>query len=492
MRLAWFSPMPPVRSGIATCSAELVAALSGEHQIDVYVDSGFAKPAADGRTAEASAGQAQLQHDGVRSAHDFVWRQRQRPYDLTVYQLGNSSHHDYLWPYLFRYPGLAVLHDAHLHHARAAALLRTRRAGDYRAEFAANHPGVSADAAELAVAGFDNHLYYSWPMTRLVVLASRMTAVHARPIADALREEYPGGAIESIRLGHGVLVGAEAVAESRARVRRARGIPDDALLFGVCGGLTPEKRIPQILDALAHVLAYAPSAHLLLAGAPPRHYDVAADVQARGLGAHVTLTHYIDSDEDLTAHLAACDVSLNLRWPTAREMSGPWLRALAAGRPTIVMDLAHLTDIPSLDPRTWRENHVPPNPEPRTPNLESRVPSPESRAPSPEPRAPITVAIDILDEDHSLRLAMRRLATDADLRTRLGAAGQRYWQREHSLDAMLDDYRRLLPLAAARPVPRVELPAHLVNDGGTQLRLLSRALGLGGTLGERSIPGLLE
>ena len=27
----------------------------------------------------------------------------------------------------------------------------------------------------------------------------------------------------------------------------------------------------------------------------------------------------------------ACDVSLNLRWPTAREMSGPWLRALAAG-----------------------------------------------------------------------------------------------------------------------------------------------------------------
>ena len=191
----------------------------------------------------------------------------------------------------------------------------------------------------------------------------------------------------------------------------------------------------------------------------------------------------------LTAHLAACDVSLNLRWPTAREMSGPWLRALAAGRPTIVMDLAHLTDIPSLDPRTWRENYVPPSPEPPPSRsaLRRGRPSPDRRAPDP-----VTVAIDILDEDHSLRLAMRRLATDADLRARLGAAGQRYWQREHSLDAMLDDYRRLLPLAAARPVPRVELPAHLVNDGGTRLRLLSRALGLGGALGERSIPGLLE
>ena len=108
MRLAWFSPMPPVPSGIAACSAGLVAALGDEHQIDVYVDEPVTRLA-----------------PGTRSAHEFVWRHRLDPYDLTVYQLGNSSHHDFLWPYLFRYPGLTVLHDAHLHHARAAALLRT-------------------------------------------------------------------------------------------------------------------------------------------------------------------------------------------------------------------------------------------------------------------------------------------------------------------------------------------------------------------------------
>ena len=78
-----------------------------------------------------------------------------------------------------------MLHDAHLHHARAAALLRTQRADDYRAEFVANHPGVTPDLAELAIAGFDNHLYYSWPMTRLVVQASRLTAVHAPALARA-------------------------------------------------------------------------------------------------------------------------------------------------------------------------------------------------------------------------------------------------------------------------------------------------------------------
>ena len=49
------------------------------------------------------------------------------------------------------------------HHARAAALLRTRRADDYRAEVAACHPDVSPDLAELAVAGFDTHLVLFGP-----------------------------------------------------------------------------------------------------------------------------------------------------------------------------------------------------------------------------------------------------------------------------------------------------------------------------------------
>src|SRR5207245_704895 len=63
----------------------------------------------------------------------------------------------------------------------------------------------------------------------------------------------------------------------------------------------------------------------------------------------------------------------------------------------------------------------------------------------------ICVAIDILDEDHSLRLAMRRLAGDADLRAQLGRAGREWWAREHSVDAMADDYERVMRDAATRP-----------------------------------------
>jgi glycosyltransferase involved in cell wall biosynthesis len=467
MRLAWFSPMPPVQTGVASVSADLVRALGREHAVDVYTHA---------------------------TAHDFVWRQRQRSYDLIVYQIGNSSHHDYIWPYLFRYPGLTVLHDAHLHHARAATLLRTRRARDYRVEFAANHPDANPDLAELAVAGFDNHLYYSWPMTRLVIEASKVTAVHTAALAASLRDEHPAARIEAIRLAHGEAIPPGRARAARARVRDRHGIPGDAVLFGVFGGLTPEKRIPQVLDAVAAVLPYAPGARLLLAGAAAQHFDAGAAVRDRGLETHVTMAGYLPGDDAFTDHLAACDVSIHVRWPTAREMSGPWLRALAAGLPTITTDLAHLADVPSLDPRTWsmrpgsgirdpgsdsesNAHFMTADPASRPSRASGRPELVEGRIPHP-----VTIAIDILDEDHSLRLAMRRLATDPALRASLAASAQAYWEREHSMPRMVEDYRRVIADAVAAPTPKPPSPAHLVNDGDRKLKDLLRPFAITGVL----------
>ena len=434
-RLAWFSPMPPVRTGVAVYSADIVEALRGDHEIDVFTD--HPSP-------------------GSRPAHDFIWEHQRRPYDLPVYQLGNSSFHDYTWPYLFRYPGLSVLHDAHLHHARAAQLLRVKRVDEYRTEFAANHPAAPAEMAELAIAGFDSYLYYRWPMRRLVVQTSRAVAVHARLMADDLRDECPGALVETIRLGHGERVDRDRVQRARAHVRSRYGLADDTVIFGVFGALTPEKRIAQVLDAFADVRPFAPNARVLLAGPTAAHYDVAADIERKSLRASVVRTGYLPDDE-LTDHLAACDVSLNLRWPTARELSGPWLRALAAGLPTIVMDLAHTADIPALDPRTWTVTNT---------------------------GEPVAVSIDILDEAHSLRLAMRRLVADATLRAQLGAAAAAYWVREHSMETMLDDYRAVIDRTMALPsrTQAAELPAHLTDRGDRRLEALLHPFGLGVTL----------
>lgn len=436
--------MPPIATGIARCSADIIAGLEASHQVDIFVDQRNLPPR--GTTTR------------LRSAHEFAPIHRQRPYDLIVYQLGNSSHHDYQWPYLFRYPGLVVLHDVHLHHARAACLLRTFRADDYRAEFAWNHPQAPAAAAELAVAGFDNHLHYAWPMTRLVVASARAVAVHTNAAAGQLRIESPGASIHTIRLGHGVPLSPDEAPARGAAARRRLGIPATATIFGCFGGLTPDKRVPQILDAFAAIRGYAPDAHLLLAGQVPQQFDVTPQIDALGLRACTTLTGYLQSDDELTDCIAAADVALNLRWPTAREVSGPWLRCLAAGKPTVTIDLVHAADVPSLDPRTWQAT------------------GPDAT------EAPCTVAIDILDEAHSLRLAMKRLAADANLRDRLGEAARRYWAAHHSIAGMIADYETLIDELRSQPAgidrPEAGLPPHVLHDGGSTLRTLTADIGV--------------
>jgi glycosyltransferase involved in cell wall biosynthesis len=443
-RLAWFSPMPPVATGIARCSADLVEALAGEHEIDVFVDE------RNTRGLEPVAGPR-----SIESAHAFVWQHGRRPFDLVVYQLGNSSYHNYQWPYLFRYPGLVVLHDAHLHHARAANMLLTCRADDYRREFAWNHPNADPAMAELAARGFDNHLHYFWPMTRLVARTSRVVAVHTPTLARWLRDDVPDARVEALRLGHGKLLTDEESVELGARARARHAIPPGAFVFGCYGALTPDKRLPQILAAVAATRAYAPAAHLLLAGASTAESDLRRDIARHGLAGSCTLTGYLETDDEFTACIAAADVSLNLRWPTAREVSGPWLRSLAAGKPTVTIDLEHMAEVPSVDPRTWRT-------------------WPEIAGGSP----PCTVSIDIVDEDHSLRLALRRLATDVSFRTALGQAARRYWLANHALDVSLSDYRRAIARALAEPVPRPPLPPHLLDNGSRTLAGVMSEFGL--------------
>ena len=424
MRLAWCSPLPPVRSGIAGYSADILPLLAARHTVEVFVASRDEVAWASAHGLEAAP------------AHDLVWKHARAPYDLIAYQLGNSWCHDYMWPYIFQLPGLVVLHDGHLHHARAWSLLRRQRRDEYRAEFEYAHPEAPPNSAAIGLAGFAGPVYYFWPMLRAVVDAARTSVVHSHGLASSLRQMYPGRDVESIRMG---VPDPIAGASERERIRARHAVPPETMLVAAYGGVTPEKRIPQILRALAATRLVQPNLKLLLVGATTDHYDPKADAAATGVSDLVTVTGYVP-DSELPAYLAAADVACCLRWPSAQETSASWLRCLAAGLPTIITDLAHQSELPTLDPRNWAVQHG-------LPTLANQT--------------PVAVAIDILDEDHSLALALRRLVTDAALRQQLARAARSHWVSQHQLDHMADDYDRVLTAAALRSAPGAALPPHL-------------------------------
>lgn len=445
MRLAWFTPLPPTRSGIADYSMEVLPSLADRFGIDVFVAS----------TAERQEAAPRLPGLRVQDAHDFVWRHHTAPYDLTVFQMGNAWCHDYMWPYLFRYPGLVVLHDAHLHHARAWSLLRRRRSAEYRAELAFNHPELAPSAAEAALSGFAGPLYYFWPMLRSVVTSARAVAVHNPRLGEHLSTTFPDAAITAVRMGVPAPVGSDGVVRE---LRRRHGLEPGTVVLAAFGAVTPEKRIDTLLRAFARTRAAGANAHLLLVGQMMPHYDVAAAVRAAGVADAVSVTGFVD-DESLAGYVRLTDVAVCLRWPTGGETSASWLRAIAGGRATIVMDLAQHVDVSTLDPRSWAVVHA---------------------RPTLAPPDPIAVSIDLMDEDHSLGLALRRLVSDAPLRAALGNAAASHWATHHTVEHMVGDYIGLLVDAGRRAAPARDLPAHLRPDGLQHARALLAPFGVDG------------
>src|SRR5262245_34826170 len=106
MRLAWCRPTTTTSDRLDDTAA-LIAELQSDHEI-TRLD----------RT----------------SMHDLVRLDFRAPFDLRVYELADTDEHEFLWPYVFHYPGVLRLRSASLHHSRAASLSRHRRGQDRRAE----------------------------------------------------------------------------------------------------------------------------------------------------------------------------------------------------------------------------------------------------------------------------------------------------------------------------------------------------------------------
>jgi hypothetical protein len=83
MRIAFFSPLPPTRSGIADYSAALLEPLSKIVHVDTFCEKSHFDPS---------------------------------QYDIAVYQLGNNPHHEFAYEAALQHPGVAVMHEANLHH----------------------------------------------------------------------------------------------------------------------------------------------------------------------------------------------------------------------------------------------------------------------------------------------------------------------------------------------------------------------------------------
>src|SRR5206468_724169 len=113
------------------------------------------------------------------------------------------------------------------------------------------------------------------------------------------------------------------------------------------GHINPYKRVEAVLRAVKDLRASRPDVRYLLVGSISPSYDVRAAIGRAGLEDSVTVTGYVDRTafED---YVAAADICLNLRHPTAGETSASALRlgrnAATARRAAVGADGRRTTD----------------------------------------------------------------------------------------------------------------------------------------------------
>jgi glycosyltransferase involved in cell wall biosynthesis len=306
MKVAYYSPMPPSRSGIADYSELLLPALRERIEEVVVAQPGKRRPRAD----------------------------------VALYHVGNDpDSHAWIVDALRERRGVVVLHEFVLHHLIAGVTIGR---GDSEAYVDAMERDLGVPGRLLALGVLENLLPLIWetqperfPLASAILDLADGLIVHSQYVERLAREAGYAGRLW--RIPH--------PAWPAHQVAPAPDVAGEPLV-ACFGNLNMNKRIPQVLEAFRLLRERRPGARLLLAGAAVERFELDRRVERLGLDGDALVRMDYVPEERLWSLMAAADVLVNLRSPTMGETSGAVIRGLSLGKAMLVSDVGWFSELP--------------------------------------------------------------------------------------------------------------------------------------------------
>jgi glycosyltransferase involved in cell wall biosynthesis len=334
-RIAWLSPLPPQKSGIANYSYWLIKALKPHLDMDLYYDT------------ELPLTELQDEFD-LYPMSEFP--DHRETYDEVIYHLGNhSGFHKKIYQLAWKFPGTVVLHDynlsAFMHdsfYLQADWQLYEQALVNSNGE--AQHKGLKGLVPQL------RRNVNGLPMSHAIVNSSRKVVVHHRWVKNQFRNNDH---IEVIP--HFAKINISPTLEQIARFKERFFIKDNHFLIS-CLGFVNRNKLPELqVRVVKKLLAEGFPVHLLFAGeTSPEVRALQVEEEVSEYREYITFTGYLDEPDYFNA-LFASDVLINLRNPSNGEASGTLMHALAAAKPAIISDNNQYREFP--DNVCWKLSH---------------------------------------------------------------------------------------------------------------------------------------
>jgi glycosyltransferase involved in cell wall biosynthesis len=332
-KLAFVSPLPPEKTGIADYSAELLPELARHYDITVIVQ----QEAVSDAWAQANA-----------PIQDAAWlRQHAHEFDRVLYQMGNSDKHIYMFALMEDIPGVLVLHDFFLSGLLAwcmeeqPAYKNAWTKALYQSHgWCALQERFKPDNAAQVVT--------KWPCNLAVLQQALGVIVHSdfsRQLAKRYYGDHAADGWSVIPLLHQI-----AEQSDRSHARESLNLLTNDFVICSFGALGESKLNHRLLDAwLASPLSKAANCRLVFVGESQGDdygHNLTHKIAQSTAKDRIVITGWA-SDETYRTWLAAADMGVQLRSLSLGETSGTVLDCMNYGLSTIVNAHGSMAELPT-------------------------------------------------------------------------------------------------------------------------------------------------
>lgn len=326
-KIAYVSPFPPQRSGIADYSFEIVQNLKQYVDITIYLED-----------ENSVADKLDLETKNISLLPQEISK-----YDCVIYHIGNNTNfHTKIYKMAWQYPGIVVIHDFNIHPFLADAFLG--KDDEYLYADALSKGYGELGKSSYQAIKFDEIQPEIWkfPMSHALAKRSLATIVHSRWVREELQEidnvfVIPLGSIDKSR---------DFILNDNSFKTRF-GISHQNFLISTFGFVHRLKRLPEILQAVKILREKGYPLQLLIAGElVDSSLNLEQEIESLGISDSVIMTGYLNAD-DFEAGMRLSDIVLNLRYPSFGESSASLMTALGYGKACIISDYHQFAELPN-------------------------------------------------------------------------------------------------------------------------------------------------
>ena len=332
-KIALFTPLNPIKSGISDYSEDLIPFLTKFMDIDIFIDESY-----------LPSSQSIKQFCSIFPAKKF--ENMHNSYDMIVYQVGNSEFHTYMIDYMSKFPGIMVQHDLILHGLVYTDCSNKKGFNKEKyLDYVFENYGYSKyikTSDKISQGQFLDFFDNTQNFAKIFVDENYLTLVHNDYSKKFLLKQISFSNIRKINFGHLVVYSSIEEKYLTKKERMDKNI-------SIFGRITKSKRPDIVLKAFSNLIHIKriSDIHLFLVGELLEDCkgEVLKIIKEEKIENFVTLTGFVEKN-GFNHYYENTDICVNLRYPSSGETSASIIKSLAYGIPTITSNYAQYKEYP--------------------------------------------------------------------------------------------------------------------------------------------------